>query len=97
MAEKYFLDGDKKKPIICQDLTYGFLLGVEDGTIEDNKQNVVENGTGLDMEMILSLRRHQIEEIYAIIIRLTYPELYNEDGTPKEIEDEKPSKGKKKV
>ena len=83
MVEKYEIDG--QEPIVCQDLTYGFLVGVEAGTLEETKHDVVMDGASLSMEEVFALRNTQVNDIYEIILRLTYPMLYDEDG--KRIED----------
>jgi hypothetical protein len=73
--------------VICKDLTYGFIVGVESGEIEDSKHAVVENGTDLTMDDIMQLRKSEIDLISQTILQLTYPHLYNEDGSLKELSD----------
>lgn len=83
--------------ILCMDLTYGFILNIRDNVIEDSKENVIVNGTELDLEDVLKLRTHKIEKLYATIMQLTYPHLYNEDGTLKDLSEDDADDGKKKV
>jgi len=83
--------------ILCMDLTYGFILSVRDGTIDDSKENVIVDGTDLSIEDVLKLRSHKIEAIYSAIMQLTYPHLYNEDGTLKDLSDVESDDDKKKV
>lgn len=95
MTEKYYLDNEQKEFVLCQDLTYGYVVGVEDGSIEDTKINAIIDSTGQSEEYIFKLRKHQVDDIFNIIIKLTYPELHNEDGTRIEVVEE--DEGKKKV
>jgi len=84
--------------VLCMDFTYGYMLGIENGTIEDTKVNAVLNGTDLDEESILELRNHELDIVFKAIMQLTYPHAYNEDGSLKELEPEDiDDGGKKKV
>jgi len=89
-------DGSK---IICKDLTYGFVLGLESGEVEESTHAVVEDGTDLTKEAIFKLRKSDVTLLYNTILQLTYPHLYNEDGTLKTIDDfqDKETDDKKKV
>ena len=82
--------------IVCKDFTYGYMVGVENGTIEDTTVNAVINGTGLTEEAILKFRVSEVDMLFKAIMQLTYPHAYNEDGSLKTNEDE-PSEDKKKV
>lgn len=87
-----------KKSYVCYDLTYGFLLGIENGTVENTKHAVIENGTDMDHDEVMNLRMNVIDKLYAVISRLTYPTLYDEDGNLKEtLPPEEGSENKKKV
>jgi len=77
-------DGSK---IVCKDLTYGFVLGLESGEVEETTHSVVEDGTDLTKEDIFKLRRSDVTILYNTILQLTYPHLYNEDGTLKTLDD----------
>ena len=91
--EKIVKIGDKD--IKCMDLTYGYLLEISQ-TNSETKHGTVANGTGLSEDEVMALRVSEVEELYQAIMRLTYPNLYNEDGTPKPLpkEDEEDSKKK---
>ncbi len=96
MVKIYKVDG--LDDIVCQDLTYGFLVKVETGEISDTKINVILDGTDLNEDAIMGLRKHQVDELFEIIMQLTYPELYNEDGSRKDLDDiTEDSDNKKKV
>lgn len=85
----------KDREIECYDLTYGYLIGIENGSIEDNAITAIVDGSNLNEDDVLALRKHEIEMLYRTILQLTYPAAYNEDGTLKEIdtkqEDDKKS------
>ena len=68
------------------DLTFGFITRVE-AKEELSKAEFIENGSNLDIESIYKLRRNEVETFYNEILKLTYPELFNEDGSEKELED----------
>ncbi len=96
MVERYKVEGSED--IVCQDLTYGFLVGVENGTILDTKVNVIVDGASMVEEDVLNLRKHQVHAVFDIIMRLTYPELYDENGKRIEIGDpEEDTVSKKKL
>ncbi len=90
-----FKDRNNNK-ITIQSLTFGYLEDVEDGVIEESLASAVLDATTLSMDDLRSLTRLEVNEIFEIVKRETYPELYNEDGTPKEIGDE-PEEDKKKA
>ena len=96
MATKYLIDGDKKKPVICQSLTFGYLYDIEQGIIEDDMMGALQDGCDLDLDGVRALTRIQVTEIWEIIKKETYPELYDVDGNPLDLDDE-PSEDKKKA
>lgn len=61
----------------------------------DTALNIIGEGTELTEEQIKDLRRADVKRLYEAIIRITYPELFNEDGTPKVLD--KKEEVKKKV
>jgi len=73
-----------KKTYICYDMTYGFLLDVESGLISSTKSAIIANATDLTEDEVRELRIGTVDKIYAVISRLTYPHLYDEDGKLKE-------------
>lgn len=87
-----------KTKVMCYDLTYGFMLGLEDGTIVDNAINAVLDGT--DFESIDDLKKFRVSEIetmYQVILRLSYPQAYDENGDLKkrpEVDQEEITKKK---
>ena len=95
VSEVELSTGEKVK---CSDLTYGFVLGTETGEIEETKHAVIENGTDLTQDMVMNLRVTDVTMLYSKIIQLTYPDLFDKDGNPKELTDEQEDElGKKKV
>lgn len=86
----------KDREVECYDLTYGYLIGIENGSIEDNAITAIVDGSNLNEDDVLALRKHEIELLYRTILQLTYPAAYNEDGTLKEI-DTKQEDDKKKA
>lgn len=80
--------------VICYDFTYGYILGMEDKTIEDTVLNAVENGTDFSKEQVKELRGSQVELLYNAILQLSYPHAYNADGT---LKKEKQDSSKKKA
>lgn len=86
MVEKYTTDTNEE--IICQDLTYGFLLGIQEGSIEETKHDVVMNGTGLSKEELYEYRSSEVTDMYNIVIRLTYPDLFDENGNQLPVEED---------
>jgi len=76
----------KKEPVICQALTFGYLLDIENDIVEESKIGIILDGTDLNEAEIRNLRVPEVNKIVDAIKRETYPELYNEDGTLKEFE-----------
>ena len=89
--EKIVKLGDKE--IKCMDLTYGYLLGITPENPEKKPETIL-NGTNLTEDEVMALRVSEGDILYDTISRLTYPNLYNEDGTPKEIPEEEDNKKK---
>ena len=96
MTKKYKIEGTKKS-VTCQSLTFGYMYDVEQGVVEESIMSAVLDGTDLDEKGIRSLTRVQVNEIWEIVKQLTYPELYNEDGSPKEFDLEDEVDDKKKA
>jgi len=70
------------------DLTIGDLDRLETDPEFDTLKNIIMAGTELSEEEVNKLRRTDAQKLYDAIIRATYPEMYNEDGTlKKEIEE----------
>ena len=92
-TKKVKLSGNKE--VLCMDLTYGYLVGLANGTIEDTIVNAIYNATELTEDDVLALRNHELDVLFQAIMQLTYPQSYNEDGTLKELPDE--DEGKKKA
>ena len=78
----------------CYDMTHGFRVGVESGKIEDTYANIVKDGTELSDEEIDKLRVSALSELVNVILQLTYPDAYDEDGNLKTLPE--PSKDNKK-
>ena len=74
--------------ILCKDLTYGFMLGLQDGSIAETKHDVIMNATDLSEEDIKNLRVSEVDVLYSTITRLTYPHMYDEDGNMKDLDDD---------
>lgn len=81
------------KDIVCMDLKYGYIIGITEANPE-TKHGTVVNGTTLSEEDVMELRVSEVDELYKTITRLTYPDLFNEDGTEKEIPEDKGDKKK---
>ena len=91
-TEKVKLDTTE---VLCMDMTYGYILGLENGTIEETQIGVVLDGTDLAVDEIMRLRKHEVLSLYNTVVKLTYPHMYNEDGTIKDIPpDEQETKKK---
>ncbi len=86
----------KKDPIICYPLTFGYLLDIENEVIEESKLGIIKDATNLKEDEIRKLKVPETTLIIETIKKETYPELYNEDGSFKLV-DEDEDKGKKKV
>ena len=82
--------GDKIK---CYDMTIGLIDAISEDPDLDTPLNVILDATDLDEAGYKKLRRSDTKNIYDLIIQLTYPELFNEDGSAKdrsgEDEDDK--------
>lgn len=84
--------------VVCYDLHYSYLFGVENGEIIETKHGIVEDGTDMNEDEVMKLRNSDMNLLHDTIVRLTYPQLYNEDGSPKEIPvDEDDGDTKKKA
>lgn len=96
MATYYEIEG--KDNVLCQSLTFGYLYDVEQGLIPDNDMlGAVVDGTNLDKEGVRALSRVQVNEIWELVKRETYPELYEEDGSEKDLSNISESNDKKKA
>ncbi len=94
MATKYEFN-DTRKPLICQALTFGYLYDVENGVIEDDNLSLaIMDSTGIDLEVFRGLRRNEIVEIWEVIKKETYPELYDADGNEIDLPDDDSDKKK---
>jgi hypothetical protein len=93
MVEKYTTQDGKE--IVCQDLTYGYLVQVQEGVIAETKHGVVMNGANLSEDEVFDLRNSDVNAIYDIITRLTYPDLFDEDGNLISQDAEEPEDKKK--
>ena len=91
-----FEDGTEIK---CYDLHYFYLKGCTSGDIIETKEGIVEDATDLSMDEVMLLRGHQIDRLYAVIVRLTYPDLFDENGEriPATLEDAPDSDSPKKA
>ncbi len=89
----------KNAKVMCYDLTYGYMLGLEDGSIEDTAINAVLDGTDFKtVDDLKPLRGSEIEILYQVILRLSYPHAYDENGELKTLDaNEKQVENKKKV
>lgn len=85
------------KEVVCMDMTFGYIIGIENGTISDTIENAVLNGTNLTQEEVHGLRRGEVELLYSTILRLTYPEIYDEDGNMKSLPKSDKEDSKKKA
>ena len=81
--------------VVSEDLTYGFVLEINNGTIIETKHNVIANATELSEDEILTLRLHEVELLHRTISQLTYPTLYDEDGNLKPMGEPEPEDKKK--
>lgn len=85
------------KEVVCMDMTFGYIVGIENGTISDTIENAVLNGTNLTQEEVHGLRKREVELLYSTILRLTYPEIYDEDGNMKSLPKSDNEDSKKKA
>ena len=69
-----------KNTYTCFDLEYGFLMDVESGKIPNTKHEAIVNATDLTLEDVKRLRVSAVDKLYGVISRLTYPDLYDENG-----------------
>ena len=76
------------KDIVCLPLTFGYMLDIEDGIVEESKFGIIENGTTLTLEEIRELRVPEANILWEAIKKETYPELFNTDGSMKEFSDD---------
>jgi len=83
--------GDKE--IKCMDLTYGYLISLNEGNPE-TRHGTVANGTDLTEDDVMKLRVGEVDVLYQAIMRLTYPNMYDEDGNEKKLPDEEEDKKK---
>jgi hypothetical protein len=81
----------------CYDMTHGFRVGVESGKIDDTYANIVKDGTDLSDEDIDKLRVSSLNALASEILRLTYPDAYDEDGNLRSLPDTDKDNSKKKV
>lgn len=88
---------DAKTKVICQSLTFGYMYDIEQGIVEENIMGAVLDGTDLTLEKLRALTRVQVNEIWEVVKKETYPELYNEDGSMREMDDVLGEDDKKKV
>ena len=86
----------KGKDITCYDLTYGYLLSITPENPE-KKHETIMNGTDLSEEEVMNLRASEGDALYHAISMLTYPNLYNEDGSQKDLSGDDEGDSKKKV
>ena len=93
MATTYTTRSDKK--IVIDSLTFGYLEDVENNVIEDGYSSSIMDSTGLTDEEVRKLTRVEVQEIFEIIKRETYPELFNVDGTEKDARNKSQDDKKK--
>ena len=82
------------KQIKVYDMTVGLMADISSDPTLDTNENIVLECTDLDLAGYRELRKHEAEEICNIVIRLTYPEQFNEDGTVRKPEPETDDKKK---
>ena len=75
------------------DLTYGYVISLNEGNPETRHGTVI-NGTELSEEEVMQLRVSEVDTLYQAIMRLTYPNMYDENGNEIEIEKVKANKKK---
>ena len=87
-----------KNSYTCFDLEYGYLVDVDSGATPNTKDGAIANSTGMSEDEIRKLRISTVNKLYEVISRLTYPDLYDEDGNLKsdlpEIDEDGDSKKK---
>ena len=97
MATTYTLTDGSKKKITCQALTFGYMYDIEQDIIQEDMLSSVKDGTGLSDDEIRAMLSTDVRAIWDIIKRETYPQLFNEDGSEKEIEITDDEDDKKKL
>jgi len=73
--------------IKCYDLTFGLICDIESGKITETDMLVLEDATDLSADEIRALRKSDVDKLHSTIMKLTYPELYDEDGNLKSLPD----------
>jgi hypothetical protein len=71
------------KQIKIYDMTVGLIADIASDATLDTNENIVMSCTNLTIDEYRELRKHEAEEICNIVIQLTYPDQFNEDGTIK--------------
>ena len=94
MVEKYVWGSGKKDFILVQAMTFGYMLDVERGIKTEDIIEAIIDATGCTEDTLRPLRRNQIAELFDVVKRVTYPELFDADG--KEIETDYVDDGDKK-
>lgn len=94
MSKLYRIIG--KDSVTCQSLTFGYLYDIEEGVIKETILGAIIDGSNLDEDGVRALTRVQANEIWEIIKKETYPELYDEDGNELTVDIE-PEEDKKKA
>ena len=79
--------------VVLYDLTFGMVTKIEEN-IGISKSDIILDASNITVDNINKLRRSEVEYLYEEIIKLTYPELFNNDGTKKEIENTEDDKKK---
>lgn len=97
MATTYVLTDGSNRKITCQALTFGYIYDIEQNIIQEDMLSSVKDGTGLSDEEIRAMLSTDVRAIWDIIKRETYPQLFNEDGSEKEIEITDDEDDKKKL
>ena len=82
------------KQVKVYDMTVGLMADIAEDSTLDTNENIVMACTDLTPDDYRELRKHEAEEICNIVVRLTYPDQFNEDGSVKEHTE---SDGKKKA
>ncbi len=91
-----YLELSTGKKVKYFDLTLELMDKIDRDSSNDTLSAVISCGTELSEDEIGTLRRYDANSLYDAILRVTYPELFNEDGTLKDEKAEN-SKIKKKV
>ena len=80
MATKYKTGEGEKDFILVQALTFGYMSDIEDNIIEEDIGEAIIDSTGISIDELRKLRRNQIQELWTLVKKETYPELFDEDG-----------------